>query len=216
MTNISRARQNLLKLAYFAILASLIIVLQIFSSFFKVGVVNICLVMIPIILGGIYINSFSGALLGAVFGFITFFLGLTGFDIGTNAMIQYNPGATFSICMIKGILAGLLSGLSFTLMVKLTKGKLFPSSLVASVVAPLVNTSIYVLGVAVFFKEFYGFTQTNAFILLGAIFAAIMINFISEIIINIVCGPAVTMALSNIKPLKRSLYSRKGFESKKA
>ena len=206
MANISRSRLAIRKLVYFAFLAALVVVLQILASYIKVGAVSICLVLIPIVLGGIILNTTSGALLGAAFGLLTFFLGLVGFDVGTNAMIQYKPLETFLICVIKGLFAGLVSALAYKLMMKLTKDKLLPSSIVAFVVAPIVNTSIYIVGVALFFKDFYGFTQESAILLLGAIFLAIVVNFVSELILNAICGPSVTFALSKVKSIKEMIY----------
>ena len=198
-------RAGIQKLVYLAFLAALIVVLQVLASYVKVGVVNICLVLLPIVFGGMLFGAGSGAFLGGVFGLLTFVLGLSGFDPGTLAMIQYKPIETFAICMIKGILAGLLATLAYKGMFKITKNKVYPSALVAFMVAPVVNTSIYILGVAVFFKDFYGFTQSGI-VLLGAIFIAIIINFISEFLLNAVCGPLIAFAASKNKAVKALIY----------
>lgn len=198
-------RVGIQKLVYLAFLAALIVVLQVLASYVKVGVVNICLVLLPIVFGGMLFGVGSGAFLGGVFGLLTFFLGLSGFDPGTLAMIQYKPIETFAICMIKGILAGFLAVLAYKGMFKITNKKVYPSALVAFIVAPLVNTSIYILGVAVFFKDFYGFTQSGL-ILLGAIFIAIVINFVSEFLLNAVCGPLIAFAASKNKSVKSLIY----------
>ena len=198
-------RVGIQKLVYLAFLAALIVVLQVLASYVKVGVVSICLVLLPIVFGGMLFGVNSGAFLGGVFGLLTFILGLTGFDPGTLAMIQYKPVETFLICMIKGILAGLLSALAYKAMFKATKKKVYPSSLVAFIVAPVVNTSIYILGVALFFKDFYGFTQSGLF-LLGAIFIAIVINFVSEFLLNAICGPLIAFAASKNKAIKALIF----------
>ena len=147
----------------------------------------------------------SGAFLGGVFGLLTFVLGLSGFDPGTLAMIQYKPVETFCICMVKGILAGFLAALAYKGMFSITNKKVYPSALAAFIVAPIVNTSIYILGVAVFFKDFYGFTQSGI-VLLGAIFVAIVINFVSEFLLNTVCGPLIAFAASKNKSVKKLIF----------
>ncbi|MBE6587273.1 MAG: ECF transporter S component [Ruminococcaceae bacterium] len=207
MSNKIDRRSVTQKLVYLSFLAALIVVLQVLASYIKVGAVSICLVLLPIVFGGMLFGLNAGLFLGIVFGLLTFILGLTGFDPGTLAMIQFKPIETFAICVIKGALAGLLSSLAYKGMFKLTKNNVYLSSLVGFIVAPVVNTSIYILGVALFFKDFYQFTQSG-FALIVAIFIAIIVNFISEFLLNVICGPLIALAASRNKSVKKILYKQ--------
>lgn len=187
-----------LKMVQIAMIMAIMVVLQVVgAALVRVGVTAPALVLIPIFIGSAAFGKKGGAILGGFFGIITVILGVTGFDAYTNGLFLHKPLETILICLTKGILAGFLSAVVYELLMKLFKNKIFPATLIASIVTPLVNTCIYILGVYIFFKEYSGFAATDSFVLVvGAVFIAIMVNFFIEVGINVVCCPILTSVLA--------------------
>ena len=197
------------KLVQLSLLAALVVVLQLVSSLF--GRINIpfSLVLIPIVIGGAALGVRAGAVLGAVFGFITLICGFTSLDAFTNMMIMYKPLVTVCICFIKGIAAGVAGALVYKLFIKLFKNKVYPASLLAFAVVPVVNTGIFAVGSAVFFKGFFeenfGIAEKSTIILIGSIFLFVIVNFLVEFLLNVIGGPVITTLLSRNKNFKNLL-----------
>ena len=53
-----------------AVLAALVVVLQLLSSVIKIGTVSITLTLIPIVVGAAFYGPGAGAILGTVFGLV--------------------------------------------------------------------------------------------------------------------------------------------------
>lgn len=109
MTN----RQNIKRTAELAILTAIVVVFQLLGSFIHIGPTNVSLVLVPIVIGAILTGPKGGAFLGFVFGAMTYFAGVFGFDPFTNVLFAAQPIATAVICFGKGILAGLCAGLIY-------------------------------------------------------------------------------------------------------
>lgn len=178
-----------LTLCELGILFALVVVLQSISSF---GIVNICLCLVPITLGAMAIDWKGGAVLGFTFGLVSILWGVVGKDLFTFYLFQANPVMTIIVCILKGTLAGIVPALLW----KLLKDKnSIVASLVASVSVPIVNTSIFALGCLIIKDDvIYAAEQLTipyeSFITLvfGGLIA---MNFIIELIINIVFAPAL-------------------------
>ena len=178
-----------LTLCEMGILFALVIVLQSISSF---GVINICLCLVPITLGAMVINWKGGAVLGFTFGVVALFWGIVGKDIFTLYLFQANPVMTILICIVKGTLCGLVPALLWKLFKD--KNAVF-ASIVASISAPVVNTGIFALGAWLIKNDVMSVANTLAIefdnfvtLLFGVL---ITTNFIVELVINIVCAPAL-------------------------
>ena len=124
-----------------ALLAALVIVLQTVASNIKVGPIPITLTLVPIVIGAVLYGPGAGALLGAIFGLVTAVAGLTGYDAGTQALIQASPVWTILTCFVKATAAGWVAGLVYrALRKKQTLG-----CVLAAMSAPVVNTGIFLL-----------------------------------------------------------------------
>lgn len=199
-------------LVQIALFAALIIVLQLIGTLLiRVGAVAPALAPIPLIIGSIIFGFKGSAILGFVFGLITFICGITGFDVFTNHMFMYKPIETIIICFTKAILAGLVSLIVYKLCIKLFSGNLFPSVLIASVAAPIVNTGVYLLGMASFFKDvtmpdgtaYFAFSESDTFmVVIAGMFMMVIINFILEVIVTPICTSLITSILSKSKQFK--------------
>lgn len=184
-----------------SMIMAIMVVLQVAgAALVRVGVTVPALVLIPIFIGAAAFGKTGGAVLGGFFGVITVILGVTGFDAYTNGLFLLKPLETIIICMGKGILAGFLSAVVYELCMKLFKKNVIPSTVIGAAVTPLVNTGLYILGVYLFFKEASGFEANASFTtVIVAVFIAIMVNFIIEVAINIICCPILVSVLAKNK-----------------
>lgn len=168
-----------------AILTSVVIVLQMLGSFIKLGPFSISLVLIPIVLGAIIFGPYAGAFLGFVFSVVVL---LTD----SALFLAYNFIGTLITVIVKGTLAGFISGLVYKYLDINKIAKTFVSALVC----PIVNTGIFVIGCCVFFLPLLnelavsaGFDNVFRFLFFGMV----GLNFIVEMIINVLLVPTVKM-----------------------
>lgn len=129
-----------------------IIVLMSFTpiGYLKVGAIEITFLMIPVSIGAIVLGERSGAILGGVWG-LTSFIQCFGMSAFGAALLGINPILTFITCMIPRILVGYLTGLIFKVLRKSDKTKNVVSFVAASLVAPIINTLLFIVFVIVFF-----------------------------------------------------------------
>ena len=202
-----RSHEKNLRMIQLAMIMAIMVVLQIIgAALVRVAITVPALVLIPLYIGSAAFGKKTGAILGGFFGVITLLLGVTGFDAYTHGLFLYKPLATAVICLGKGIMAGFLSAVVYEVMMKLTKNKLFPSSLISSIMTPLANTTLYVLGVFVFFKEYSGFAaDSTLWYVFGAVFMMIIVNFLIEVAMNAICCPILVTILGKSKHFKKLL-----------
>ena len=89
-----------------AVLAALVVVLQLLSSVIKIGTVSITLTLIPIVVGAAFYGPGAGAILGTVFGLVVYINSATGADYGGNMVFLANPFLCAVVCIGKGCPAG--------------------------------------------------------------------------------------------------------------
>ena len=90
-----------------AILTALVVVLQLLGQFIHFGVFSISLVLIPIVVGAATCGPWIGAWLGLVFGITVLLSG------DAAAFMAVNVPGTIVTVLLKGVLCGLLSGLTY-------------------------------------------------------------------------------------------------------
>ncbi len=181
------------RITYLAILSALVILFQCMAT--VIGVtwkVVPTLALIPIILGVVILGVWEGTFLGFVFSTVVFIFGISGYDAGTYAMIQYKPVLATLLIFVKGCMAPFVAGIVY----KLTKNKLPRASIwIASALCPIVNTLLYCLGMF-FFLDFLrgaGYNQ-NAMYLVFIVLPGV--NFLIEFTLNIVLTPAIVRVSS--------------------
>ncbi len=172
-----------------AVLLALVIVLQTFGSYIKIGATPLSFVLVPIVLGGMLLGVGAGAFLGFCFGFIVVVQGLMGVDAFTMILLEDHPFFTVLLCLGKGSAAGALSALTYRWIAKKSK---LGGAIAASVVAPVVNTGLFILGSLAFLQDtlqanFVSGTTVIYFLVIGCA----GINFLVELAINLVCSPAL-------------------------
>lgn len=137
-------RYDTRKLALVALFTAIVAVLQMLGVAIRFGTFSVSMVGVPVILGGALAGPLAGAWLGLVFG-------VTVLVSGDAALFfAWDPIATVSIVLLKGVLAGLAAGLLYRL---LEKKHSFLAVLAAAVTYPLVNTGVFFLGCMWFFLD---------------------------------------------------------------
>lgn len=166
------------------LLTAVVVVLQALAIGIRFGLFNITLVLVPIIVGVALYGYVAGIWLGAVFGLVVLFT-----DAGVFMAINI-PG-TIITCILKGVLAGFLAGLAYK---ALEKKNALAAVIVAGVVAPVVNTGVFLLGCRLFFyntiKEWAagaGFANAGLYMLT----AFVGLNFLVELAINLILSTVI-------------------------
>ncbi len=178
-----------LELTEMAILLALVIALQSISS---IGVVTLCLCLVPITLGSIVLDWKCGGILGFVFGLVAVFWGIVGKDVFTLYLFQASPIMTILICIVKGTLAGMVPAFIYNALKKYNK---LAASIVAAISAPVVNTGIFALGCIIIKNDVIsvagklGIETANFMMLLFGVL--ITANFFIELLINVVFAPSL-------------------------
>ncbi len=178
-------------MAMYAILAAIVIALQIVCTFIKFGPVSITLALTPIIVGAAIYGWKCGAFLGFVFSAVVYVTGLMGWDGGfVQAMMNYNAIGTTVLCLLKGTAAGAVAGLVYR---PISKKKPTVATLTASALTPITNTGLFALGIITIFYGFLEGSATDGQSPMALLFLTwIGLNFIVEFIVNIALGTVIT------------------------
>lgn len=175
-----------------ALFTAIVVVLQIVGSFIKFGPFSVSLVLIPIVVGAAVYGPKAGAYLGGVFGAVVLIACVTGADTGGAILWNANPFLTALICLVKGILAGLAAGAVYTVLAR--NGRIsnkVAGTIVAAVVCPVVNTGVFVLGLAVCFQDILISWAGGSSVVYYVLVGMVGLNFLMEMLINIVLSPII-------------------------
>lgn len=174
--------------AILGVFAAITVVLQLLSYAVKIGTFNLSLVLIPIVLVAVLYGPKPGAILGAVFGAIVTIASATGLDLGGNVLFLSSPALTTLVCIGKGVLAGFFAGL---IAHPLKSKNVYLAVILAAVIAPVTNTGLFVLSMFAFFRDTLTVWANGADVVYYAIVGLIGINFVIELVINLVLSPVV-------------------------
>ena len=191
-----------------ALLSALVIVLQLFFSAVKVGPVTLNFVLVPIVIASVFISPTAGLIVGTLAGITTFIQVFTSADPFYLFLMTNNPVAPALICIVKTAAAGLLAGLVYRLISKVSKYKSL-NIILPAIVCPLVNTGLFCLGMYVFFGNAMLADSTYASLIGGNLIYFIIvglagINFVIELILNVVLCPLLGKALYSTKFFNQS------------
>ncbi len=180
-----------------AILTALVVVLQLLGQFIHFGVFSISLVLIPIVVGAATCGPWIGAWLGLVFGITVLLSG------DAAAFMAVNVPGTIVTVLLKGVLCGLLSGLTYRALANRNR---IAAVVAAAAVCPIVNTGVFLIGCVLFFFETIAGWATAAgfgenavgymfFVLAGG-------NFLFELGFNLVLSPIIVRLLDIAKRIR--------------
>ena len=173
-----------------AILTALVIVFQLlatFTAFF--GPFSSAVALIPIAIGAILCGPAIGAWLGLVFAIVVLASG------GANLFLAVDIPGTIVTVIAKGVLCGFVAGSVYKL---LKKWNTTVAAISASIICPMVNTGVFMLGCIVFFlddavaiAEMLGSADTGI-----ALFVALALgNFLLEVGMNTILSPIIVRLL---------------------
>ncbi len=146
-------RKSIVYLVELAVLVAIILVLEVTGlGMFKTLGLELTILQIPMIIGAIVLGPKGGAILGGVFGLVSFSecFGKSAFGA---TLLSINPVYTFLVCVPTRILAGWLSGLIFKAMDKRlchSKGNIL-SYIMASLSGALLNTVFFMTALCLCF-----------------------------------------------------------------
>lgn len=107
-----------------------------------VGPLYMSFLTLPIAVGAIIIGPEAGAILGGVFGLVSFKDALTGGSVMTSTLFLVSPVNTFILCVVTRVLMGWLAGVIFKAISKFDKRGSW-SYFVGAVAAPVLNTIFF-------------------------------------------------------------------------
>ena len=169
------------------VLTAVVLVLQAVSSIIKPNIfgVSITLTLVPIIVGAALYGYKAGAWLGLVFSVFVLFQPDTLFFHGISV-----PGTVVTV-ILKGTLAGLCAGLAYH---ALEKRNTLAAVVLAGIVAPVINTGVFLMGCFLFFfdaiKEMA--VENNYSNAVQYMFFGIAgINFCVELALNLILSTAI-------------------------
>lgn len=110
-------RVNLRYLTELALLIALQFVMRMIGlGRVPVGPLYMSFLTVPIAVGAILLGPLAGAVLGAVFGGLSFYDAITGVSVMTGAFFAVDPLNTFVLCVGTRILVGVCAGWLFRIM----------------------------------------------------------------------------------------------------
>ncbi len=153
-----------------ALLIALTVVFTLISNNIPIAGISINLSLITIAVAAILFGKVSGLVVGLVNGALVMLSAAPFFAI--------NPVATVFVCLLKSSLAGLIAAIVYKLFLKINE---HVGVILATILVPIINTSLFIIGSLLFFNGVFGELIT--------LFVAA--NFIIEFIINLLLSPAI-------------------------
>ena len=184
------------KIVLLSLFTALVAILAYFGGFIKIGgLASISLTLIPVVLGAAMCGPWAGAWLGGVSGAVFFMTADAAFWMGLSI-----PGTIITV-MVKGVAAGLVAGLVYKLFEKMNR---YVAVVAAAIVCPIVNTGIFIIGCFLFFIDTVKAGAAGADMSVGAylIIFFVGLNFVFELLTNIILSPAIVKLLGIRKDKK--------------
>ncbi|MEG0755122.1 MAG: ECF transporter S component [Oscillospiraceae bacterium] len=167
-----------------------------------VGVLELTILQIPVVIGAIILGPSAGALLGGVFGAISFWecFGRSAFGA---ALLAINPLSTFIVCFVPRILMGFLCGLIFKALYSIDKTKLL-SFAGSSLAGALLNTVLFMTALMLLFgNDPFILNMRGGLGLLPFLVTFVGLQGLVEAIVCFLVGAAVSKALIHFLPISK-------------
>ena len=192
---------NVRFLAQLGLLAAIEIVMKLIGlGSVPVGPLYMSFLTVPIAVGAMTMGPAAGAILGAVFGLVSFKDAMTGASAMTGVFFQISPVHTFILCVVMRAIMGFCVGLLFKAL-RLIDRKGGWSYFIGAISAPLLNT-LFFMGyiVAVFYQTEYiqGLVSTKG--ASNPLMFVVLLVGVQGLIEAIVCcaaGGVITRAVSS-------------------
>ena len=175
-------------LVMYALLTAVVIILQFLGAFIHFGPFSVTLVLLPIVIGAALCGPKAGAWLGFVFGAVVLLSG------DANAFLSVNVVGTIITVLLKGILAGFLTGIVYNALASKNR---FVATAVSAIVCPVVNTGIFLIGCFIFFMDTITvWAAGSESVASYMIFVLVGGNFLFEVAANVILCPVIVRLLN--------------------
>ncbi len=166
-----------------------------------VGPLYMSFLTVPIAVGAIVLGPLEGAILGGVFGIVSFKDALTGASAMTSTLLTVSPLHTFILCIGTRILMGYCTGIMYLLIKKLLKENNV-RYILAALAAPVLNT-LFFMGYIVL--VFYNSEYIQSLVVLNnvsnPIMFVILLVGIQGLIEAIVCSAVGGLAAKGVESI---------------
>jgi len=190
-----------------ALLAAIIIMLQITATFIRPGLIPINLVLPAIVVGAAMFGVKTGAFLGMCFGAVVLASGISGTAPMSTMMWAANPILMAIVTLGRGAALGAAAGVAYKL---LSKKKQQDGVLAAAIVAPIVNTGIFLAALIFLFRDTLVHFAGDNNIIYHAFIVMAGTNFIIELFINIGLVAVIVRILEAIKLTRKEAFDGTG------
>lgn len=187
-------------LTVLALMTALVVLLQLTLNI-QIGPATCTMVLIPIVVGAAMLGPLAGAWLGLVFSIVVML------QPGTALFYSFGVAGTIITIIVKGTVAGLVSGLVYRAIAK--KNKIL-ASYIAAIICPVINTGIFIIGMMVFYSnstELLNFAKSigydNAFTCVVLGMAGL--NFLLELGVDVILAPVI----HRLADLGNSMFGKK-------
>jgi uncharacterized membrane protein len=181
-----------------AIMAAVIIALQAFSTGINAvtpGTIPIALVLPPIIVGAAMYGVKSGAILGLSFSAVVLCSGIFGIAPLSTTMWGISPAIMTIGTLGRGLAIGIAAAVLYNVF---SKKSVYAGVLSAAIIVPFINTIIFTI-VAFLLIEVLGAEGPGLTILQRATAIMISVNFLIELVFNIVISSALVTVINAVK-----------------
>lgn len=157
-----------------------------------VGPLYMSFLTVPIAVGAIMMGPAAGAILGGVFGMVSFMDAIKGASIMTSNLLAVSPLHTFVLCFVMRVLMGLCVGWIYLALSGICRKKIV-NCFAASLAAPLLNT-LFFMGylVLAFYQSDYVQGLVAAKGAVNPLMFVVLLVGIQGVIEAIVCSVAGT------------------------
>ena len=187
------------RLTGISILIAIIVILQFISATIKFGSFTITLALVPIVIGAALYGMTAGAVFGFAFGIVVLINCIIAVDPVGNILWLANPFLTALLCLLKGAAAGFCAGFVYKLAAKKNK---YAGVISATIICPIVNTSILIAGLVLFYHDIFVEWAAGTNLFYFAIIGMTGFNFLLEIGTNIVLSPTIAKIINIEKEFK--------------
>jgi uncharacterized membrane protein len=194
--HLQTASFNTRRLVGLAILIAIVVVLQFVVGSVSIGSFSITLSLVPIVVGAAVYGAAAGGILGLALGAVVLINTINGTDVGANMMWVANPILTVILCLAKTGVAGLLAGLIYK---AVSIKNIYIGVLCAAIICPVVNTGIFLAGMMLFYMDTLLLWAGGTHFFTYAVFTLTGVNFLLELVVNIVLTPAILRILNAVK-----------------
>ena len=169
-------------------MSAIIVILQVVATFVRPGLIPVNLVLPAIVVGAAMYGAKAGAVLGLCFGAVVLSSGITGTAPMSTMMWGASPLLMTIVTLGRGAAQGYAAGVVYT---AFAKKSTYAGVLAAAIVAPIVNTGIFLAALIFIFRDTLVHFAGDTEVLYFAFMVMAGTNFLFELVVNVVLVSAI-------------------------